>query len=165
MNHTFALLPALLLAPLAALAFECPYTKDEPQKSGWPLSDEERAYVLKPEYERRPGSEAQKHLPQMWPAVPSAGFWGGTSWLDTHAGLVKIAEANKGPVDVLLVGDSITMQWGSALAEHFPKLKTVNIGTGGDKTQNVLWRLDHGGVAGLEPRATVLLIRNDMEMT
>jgi hypothetical protein len=78
-----------------------------------------------------------------------------------HAKLVKDAEASKGPIDVLLVGDSITMQWGAAWAKHFPKLKTVNIGIGGDKTQNVLWRLDHGGVVGLEPRVVILLIGNN----
>ncbi len=64
-------------------------------------------------------------------------------------------------IDVLLVGDSITMQWGEAWGKHFPALKTVNIGIGGDKTQNVLWRLDHGGVDGLEPRVCVLLIGNN----
>jgi lysophospholipase L1-like esterase len=37
----------------------------------------------------------------------------------------------------------------------------VNIGVGGDKTQNVLWRLDHGGVDGLEPKVCVLLIGNN----
>jgi hypothetical protein len=40
---------------------------------------------------------------------------------------------------------------------RLPKLKTVNIGIGGDKTQNVLWRLDHGGVAGLDPKIVVVL--------
>jgi len=156
---------ALLLAPLAAIctahALDYPYTTAEPQKMGWPLTDEEKKYVLKPEHERRPGSEQQKHLPAMWPVVPSAGNWGGTSWLDMHAKLVKDAEASKGPIDVLLVGDSITMQWGAAWTKNFPNLKTVNIGIGGDKTQNVLWRLDHGGVAGLEPRLVVVLIGNN----
>jgi lysophospholipase L1-like esterase len=133
----------------------------EPQPSGWPLTGEERACVLTPEHERRPGRESNQHKPELWPVVPSAGFWGGTSWLDTHAGLVKVAEASRGPIDVLLVGDSITQQWGPAWAKHFPGLKTVNLGIGGDKTQNVLWRLDHGGVAGLEPRVIVLLIGNN----
>jgi len=142
-------------------ALDYPYISAEPQKTGWPLTEEEKAYILKPEHERRPGHEANKHLPAWWPVVPSAGFWGGTSWLDLHAKLVKEVEANKGPVDVLLVGDSITMQWDGAWTKHFPKLKTVNIGIGGDKTQNVLWRLDHGGVAGLEPRLIVLLIGNN----
>ncbi|MCY2990198.1 MAG: GDSL-type esterase/lipase family protein [Planctomycetota bacterium] len=149
-----------------ARALEYPYApynagKMDPQKSGWPLTEEERAYVLKPEYERRPGREANQHKPALWPVTPAAGFWGGTSWLDMHAKLVKDVEASKGPIDVLLVGDSITMQWGAAWTEHFPKLKTVNIGIGGDKTQNVLWRLDHGGVAGIEPRLIVLLIGNN----
>ena len=151
----------LLLTLTQSFALDYAYVTAEPQKSGWPLSDEEKAYILKPEHERRPGSEQSKYMPALWPVVPSAGNWGGTSWLDTHARLVKDAEANKGPVDVLLVGDSITMQWGEAWAKHFPSLKTVNIGIGGDKTQNVLWRLDHGGVAGLAPRVIVLLIGNN----
>ncbi len=165
MKTNCKILVALVLALPAvfstARALDYPYKSAEPQKSGWPLTDEEKTYVMKAEYERRPGSEMQKHLPALWPVVPSAGNWGGTSWLDMHAKLVKDAEASKGPIDVLLVGDSITMQWGAAWTKHFPQLKTVNIGIGGDKTQNVLWRLDHGGVAGLEPRVVILLIGNN----
>ncbi len=153
------------MASLSVQALDYPYAayndgKMDPQKTGWPLTEEERKFVLLPEYERRPGREANQHKPTMWPVTPAAGFWGGTSWLDTHAGLVKVAQASKGPIDVLLVGDSITMQWGAAWPKHFPTLKTVNIGIGGDKTQNVLWRLDHGG-DGLEPRLCVLLIGNN----
>ena len=154
------------VASLSAQALEYPYApynegKMDPQKGGWPLTEEGRNYVLLPEHERRPGREINQHKPAMWPVIPSAGFWGGTSWLDTHANLVKVAQANKGPIDVLLLGDSITMQWGAAWTRNFPTLKTVNIGIGGDKTQNVLWRLDHGGVEGLEPRVCVLLIGNN----
>lgn len=161
---------ALLLAP-SLFALEYPHSPADPQREGWPLTPEERAYVVdKPEHERRPGREINRHLPQFWPAVPTAGHWGGTSWLDTHAKLVAYVQANAGPVDVLLVGDSITQQWGGPLDKgvlnaawlrHFPEAKTVNIGIGGDKTQNVLWRLDHGAVAGLEPRAIVLMIGNN----
>jgi lysophospholipase L1-like esterase len=149
-------------APPIAYAY-APYNagKLDPQIAGWPLSDSERAYVLKPEHERRPGREANQHLPAMWPVTPSAGSWGGTSWLDLHADLVKAVETRRGPIDVLLVGDSITMQWGDAWAKAFPGLTAVNIGIGGDKAQNVLWRLDHGGVAGLRPRAVVLMIGNN----
>jgi hypothetical protein len=154
------------MTPRPAHALDYPYApyndgKMDPQRTGWPLTDEEKVYVLKAEYDRRPGREANQHVPAMWPVTPSAGFWGGTSWLDTHAGLVKTVEANKGSIDLLLVGDSITMQWGAALTKHFGKYKCVNIGIGGDKTQNVLWRLDHGGVAGIEPRVIVLLIGNN----
>ena len=150
---------AVCLRPADALDYA--YATAEPQKTGWPLSAEEEAYVLKPEYERRPGAEITQHKPELWPVVPSAGFWEGRTWLDTHANLVKVARANKGPIDVLLVGDSITMQWGGAWQKHFGNHKTVNIGIGGDKTQNVLWRLDHGGVEGLEPKLVVLMIGNN----
>ena len=166
-------MPSTLLCPLLAAlltmaacsrladALDYAYATAEPQKTGWPLSAEEEAYVLKPEYERRPGAEITQHKPELWPVVPSAGFWEGRTWLDTHANLVKVAQANKGPIDVLLVGDSITMQWNAAWQKHFGNRKTVNIGIGGDKTQNVLWRLDHGGVEGLEPKLVVLMIGNN----
>ena len=165
-----------LLAVPAAQAqsvkgIDYPYVTAEPQKTGWPLTAEERAYVVdKSEHDRRPGRESNKHLPAMWPIVPAAGHWGGTAWLDTHAKLVHYVQANKGPIDILLVGDSITQQWGSPLdkgvlndawKKNFGGYKTVNIGIGGDKTQNVLWRLDHGGVEGLEPRLVIVMIGNN----
>jgi lysophospholipase L1-like esterase len=151
-------------------ATEYPVKTAEPQPVGWPLTKEERAFVLRPEHERRPGSEVMKHQPKMWPVLPSAGFWNGTSWLDTHTKLVEYVKANKGAVDFLLVGDSIIQQWGSPLdnksmnaawMKEFGKAKVVNIGIGGDKSQNVLWRLDHGGVDGLEPKCIVLMIGNN----
>jgi beta-glucosidase len=143
------------------LALEYPHKPADPQPSGWPLTAEEKAFIAKPEFERRPGREINQHLPQLWPAVPSAGFFGGDAWLKLHEAHVKTVKANQGPVDVLLVGDSITIQWGTSWSKHFPDRKAVNIGIGGDKTQNVLWRLDHGGVDGLKPRAIVLMIGNN----
>ena len=163
------LLVAFLFTSFALRAIDYPYQTVEPQKTGWPLTAEERAYVVdKPEHDRRPGREANKHLPQLWPQVPSAGHWGGSSWLDTHAKLVEYVKANPGPCDVLLVGDSITQQWGSPLDKGvlneswrklFANYRTINIGIGGDKVQNVLWRLDHGGVAGDEARLAQLARR------
>lgn len=151
----------VVFASQLATASDYPWQTDEPQKTGWPISEQERAYVLRPEHDRRPGRESNRHLPALWPVVPSAGNWGGTSWLDTHAGLVEQVKQNAGPCDVLLVGDSITIQWGDLWKRHFPDHKAVNIGIGGDKTQNVLWRLDHGGVDGLQPRLIVLMIGNN----
>ena len=116
MKRARILFPLLLcIPPLPAFGVDYPYQTAEPQKTGWPLTEEERVYVLTPEHERRPGREANKHLPSMWPVVPSAGHWGDTAWLDTHAKLVEYVQANKGPIDILLVGDSLTQQWGSPL--------------------------------------------------
>ena len=160
----------LSLFALAAHALDYPYNTPEPQKTGWPLTEEERAYVLKPEHERRPGADQKKHLPQMWPVVPSAGNFGGSSWLDIHTKLVANVAENKGPIDILLIDDSITQQWGSVLdhkpmnaawQKHFGQYKSVNLGIGGEKSQGLLWRLYHGGVAGLEPRLVIVLIGNN----
>ena len=152
----------VLLMPIVASAIDYPCSTAEPQKSGWPLTAEERAYVVdKPEHERRPGREAEKHLPHLWPVIPAAGHFGGDAWLKLHEAHVRTVQANAGPVDVLLVGDSITIQWGESWKKHFPESKAVNIGIGGDKTQIVLWRLDHGGVEGLQPKFIVLMIGNN----
>lgn len=162
MMKRLVLIPLLTLAVFTARAIEYPHVTDEPQKTGWPLTAEERAYVVdKAEHERRPGRELGKHLPQLWPVVPTAGHFGGDAWLKLHEAHVRTVQANAGPVDVLLVGDSITIQWGDSWAKHFPDKKAVNIGIGGDKTQNLLWRLDHGGVEGLQPKAIVLMIGNN----
>jgi lysophospholipase L1-like esterase len=164
-------LVALCLGAASALALDYSHPPADPQPTGWPLTAAERAYVTeKPEYERRPGREINKHLPQFWPCVPSAGYWSGSTWLDVHSTLVAYVQQNAGPCDVLLVGDSITQQWGGPLdksgpnaawTKRFGKFKVINLGIGGDKTQNVLWRLDHGGVAGLQPKAIVLMIGNN----
>jgi platelet-activating factor acetylhydrolase IB subunit beta/gamma len=168
MNLRLTLIALLCCATLPALEYA--HKPADPQPTGWPLTAEEKAFIGKPEYDRRPGRENNQHLPNLWPAVPSAGSWGGTSWVDTHAKLVTYVQANQGPCDVLLVGDSITQQWGSPLdkgvlnvawLKAFPNAKTINIGIGGDKAQNVLWRLDHGGVDGIKPRAIVLMIGNN----
>ena len=164
-----ALVSALALTPGLASALEYAVPPADPQKTGWPLTPEEEAYVLSPEHQRRPGSNQnpKKYLPKLWPVIPNCGSWGGRSYLNMHESLVKKVQANKGPCDVLLVGDSITIQWESDLkknnnwAEQFPNYKGVNIGIGGDKTYNVLWRLDHGGVDGLEPRCILLMIGNN----
>lgn len=142
----------------------------EPQKSGWPLTEAEARYVSLPESARAPGADQKLFLPALFPVTPSAGHWEDGSWLEAHTKLVAVVKANAGPIDILLVGDSLLEQWGSPLGgaplneawqKSFGRYKTVNLGIGGDKTQNVLWRLDHGAVDGLQPRLVILLIGNN----
>lgn len=40
--------------------------------------------------------------------------------------------------------------------KYFRELTAVNIGVGGDRTQSILWRLDHGGADGLNPKVIIL---------
>jgi beta-glucosidase len=63
---------------------------------------------------------------------------------------------------VIFIGDSITEGWeGSGKdvwAHYYAQRNAVNLGIGGDRTQHVLWRLDHGNLDGLKPKAAVLMI-------
>src|SRR5688500_7825073 len=81
------------------------------------------------------------------------------AWLKRHEAFV--AEAKKGDVDLLLLGDSITEAWRgqkALWAERFAPLKAANFGMSGDCTQHVLWRLRNGALDGLKPKAVMLLI-------
>lgn len=78
-----------------------------------------------------------------------------------HEQFVKRAE--KGDVDVLFLGDSITQAWETdgkdAWKANFESLKPANFGIGGDRTQHVLWRITEGKeLEKIKPKVTVLMI-------
>lgn len=84
-------------------------------------------------------------------------------FLQRHEGFLRDLKAKEGKVDLLLVGDSITDGWRGkgkeALAEAWgSKMSVYNIGIGGDRTQHVIWRLDHGEVEGIKPKVAMLMI-------
>jgi beta-glucosidase len=66
------------------------------------------------------------------------------------------------PPQVVFIGDSITQGWEKDGAEvwqrHFAPLHGLALGFGGDRTENALWRLQHGEIDGLAPKAVVLMI-------
>jgi lysophospholipase L1-like esterase len=69
---------------------------------------------------------------------------------------------SEGKAEVLFIGDSITEGWeqnGKGVwAKYYAPRHALNLGIGSDHTQHVLWRLDHGNLEGLKPKAAVLLI-------
>lgn len=70
-----------------------------------------------------------------------------------------VAVADKGGVDLLFVGDSITEMWNQAVFDRaFGGWRTANFGVGGDHTGNLLWRLQNGHAEKLRPKAVVLTI-------
>ncbi len=70
-----------------------------------------------------------------------------------------IAAAEKGDVDLLFVGDSITAGWnGNIYQKYFGSYKPANFGIGGDHTGNLLWRLKYGHAENLHPKVVVMLI-------
>lgn len=79
-------------------------------------------------------------------------------WQEMHA--ANVTEAAKGEAELVFLGDSITeMTRGSeSWKQAFGSYRYVNFGIGGDRTQNVLWRLEHGAIGALKPKLVVLLI-------
>jgi lysophospholipase L1-like esterase len=87
----------------------------------------------------------------------------GGGWMTRSDALAK--NAAKG-AEIAFIGDSITQGWEAAGKAAWEKdfvshWKCVNLGISGDRTENVLWRLNHGGNLGggaLKPKAFVILI-------
>lgn len=77
-----------------------------------------------------------------------------------HAKFNEVSKA--GEAQLVFLGDSITQGWegkGKAMWEqHFAPMKAANFGTGGDRTEHVLWRLANGNFDGLKPKLVVLMI-------
>ena len=84
-------------------------------------------------------------------------------WLKRHEGFLVAKAANPDP-QLVFVGDSITEGWGgnpdnrATWLSHFDRFRPLNLGISGDETQHVLWRLEHGELDAIRPRALVLLI-------
>ncbi|MCC6322456.1 MAG: GDSL family lipase [Phycisphaerales bacterium] len=127
-----------------------PPAKAEPPKTGQPT----------PKAKEKPANSATE------PASRSD-----ERWTKRHESFNERAKqgAEKGDIGVIFLGDSITEGWEGAGAEvwraKYAPRNAVNMGIGGDRTQHVLWRLEHGNVDGLDkpksgaaPRVVVLMI-------
>lgn len=68
----------------------------------------------------------------------------------------------QGNVDLLMIGDSITQGWENAgktvWDKYYGHRNAVNMGFNGDRTQHVLWRLEHGHLEGISPKLAVVMI-------
>ena len=90
-------------------------------------------------------------------------------WEKRHAEKLAQIASSGGKIDIVFIGDSITHNWegargpgsdhgGKPLAELKKKYSVLNLGFGGDGTQNVLWRLLNGELDGYTARYIVLMI-------
>jgi lysophospholipase L1-like esterase len=96
---------------------------------------------------------------------PTAQFFDGVAqwWLQRFD--AKRAECTTNTdVNIVFLGDSITHNWETqgkkVWAENFAEgpYKAVNCGISADRTENLIWRLEHGQLGPLVPKAFVLLI-------
>src|SRR5437763_4798261 len=48
---------------------------------------------------------------------------------------------------VLFLGDSLTQKWDPSIwTQHFAPVGAMNAGVNGDRTENVLWRIEHSNI-------------------
>jgi beta-glucosidase len=69
----------------------------------------------------------------------------------------------KGPIQLVFIGDSITDAWrkdeqNRVFNERWGKYNPLNLGISGDKTEHVLWRLEHGELDDLAESAKGVVI-------
>lgn len=110
----------------------------------------------------KPAAPAVK-LPPQAPDVAAEKFGPdgkvNAGFLAAHERFVKIAQ--EGTAQLVFLGDSITAGWGGKKEiwdKAFGAYKPANFGIGGDRTQHVLWRITHGELDGIKPKAVVLMI-------
>jgi len=81
-------------------------------------------------------------------------------WIKRHDQFV--AQATRGGIDLLFLGDSITDAWrtkgSNVWAKYYAPRNAANFGISADRTQHVLWRMENGELDGIKPKVVVLLI-------
>ena len=72
----------------------------------------------------------------------------------------KLVDAKSRDIDLVMIGDSITHNWESErnYEQTFKSANLLNLGFAGDRTQNVLWRIQNGALDGIAPRLVTLMI-------
>lgn len=80
-------------------------------------------------------------------------------WTQRHNTLKSL---DKSSTQLLFLGDSITHRWEEdgidIWQQYFEQYGALNMGFNGDKTQNLLWRINDGALKGMSPKYTILLI-------
>ena len=89
------------------------------------------------------------------------------NWQQRHAEI--LARNKEIKPDVVFFGDSIIHYWGGepkapqawgaqAWAHCFAGVSVANFGFGWDRTENVLWRIGHGELDGIQPKVIIIKI-------
>ena len=107
---------------------------------------------------KRVEAESCQCAPMVRAATPIA-YGGDNPWqLKRHEEKMKLVSA--GGAKVVFIGDSITHFWETTGRKYFStdEYRMLNLGFAGDRTENVLWRIDNGELDGYNAKCVVLLI-------
>lgn len=81
-------------------------------------------------------------------------------WKERHEAIINKDNANP---QLILIGNSILNQLDkndrkSVWEKHLNKYNALNMGFSGDRTENVIWRLQNGELENINPKVALLLI-------
>ncbi|MDX1640475.1 MAG: platelet-activating factor acetylhydrolase IB subunit [Balneolaceae bacterium] len=86
--------------------------------------------------------------------------WAVEWWMPRHE--AKLTEEGREDARLLFIGNSITHGWENTgkevWNEYYADYGGYNIGFSGDRTENVLWRFEHGELDGIHPELAILMI-------
>ena len=121
---------------------------DEAIPSSWPSSP--RGYI----YDEPLAAQPVSKFPD--------GLWWDTRCLEKRN---EIVDGGADEYDVVMVGDSITHRWERAggegrelFAEIRKTYRILNLGYGGDRTENVIWRLENGELEGYTAKLFTVMV-------
>lgn len=88
-------------------------------------------------------------------------------WPTRHAAVLEFNRTHK--PEIVVIGDSIIHYWGGEPAapkawaadvwkRTFDGWSVENLGFGWDRTENVLWRINHGELDGISPKLIIIKI-------
>jgi len=107
-------------------------------------------------------------VPSTVVAVTQDRSWPSYDWQKRHE--LTSAAVKRAKPQILFIGDSITHFFGGEQFDSYPlrgqqtwgefyaPRNAGNLGFGWDKTENVLWRLQHGAIDGIAPKLIVMMI-------
>jgi lysophospholipase L1-like esterase len=116
----------------------------------------------------KPAPNFESLAPSTVVPVTQERSWPQYDWQKRHeltSAAVKLAKPQ-----ILFIGDSITHFFGGeqfdsyalrgqqTWGEFYAPRNAGNLGFGWDKTENVLWRLQHGAIDGIAPKLVVMMI-------
>jgi lysophospholipase L1-like esterase len=82
-------------------------------------------------------------------------------WWEERFSMLK-EKVSAGDAGLVFIGDSITQGWEKAgkktWSKYYSGRKALNLGIWGDRTQNVIWRLQNGNYEKIKPSLAVILI-------
>lgn len=165
MRHSW--LPIVTALVLAACAHPppkstgpgAPSADSVPACANATISPEERERRLAA-YMARRAEQASRPVPPMPPATEPRQLRDGA--MPKHRCFLEVVR--RGNIDLLFVGDSITDFFGrgdrgrQVWLDHYGDLNAANFGISGDTTQDVLWRMQNGELAGFSAKVIVLML-------